>query len=133
MTVLNDDSPLFQQGDLHTYLEARKKAAFDEVGRIEANALLSMPLPDLAASLVDRVRIQPLDLDEARITTEQDEATIDTSRIPDGRWLYGDHQLTVAGFRFTFYIPFRGIPPSSVCNPAHTRGARHERQCDTVR
>ena len=124
VTVILDDRALFTEGHLYEYLEQRKASAVAEVGRYDGNQLLVTPFDDVVSVLVEKFRVEPLQFDEASITTEQEEAQVETSRIPDGRWRYGGHQSAVAATRFRFYVPFHGddvlfrlLPSSYTTNP----------------
>ena len=46
--------------------------------------------------------------DDSQITVDTQETTIDTSRLPGGRWNYGDHQPTIPATAYSFIVPFTG-------------------------
>lgn len=107
--MAHDDRPLFSQGHLSASLRAREEAVEKEVDAFDGNRLLNTPLDDLCTYFVEKLQIEPLSLaDDSQITMETREATLETSRLPHGRWEYGDHQPTIPATAFSFYVPFTG-------------------------
>lgn len=106
--MARDDESLFSKGDLGTLLQNLEEAVKKEVESYESNRLLNTPADDLCAYFVDRQRIEPITLDEGQITTDTQEAVIDTRRMPGGRWNYGEHQPTIPATAYSFHIPFMG-------------------------
>lgn len=106
--MARDDGPLFSKGDLGMLLQNLEEAVRKEVEGYEANRLLNTPIDDLCAYFVEKQHIEPITLDEGQITTDSQEATIDTARLPGGRWSYGEHQPTIPATAFSYFIPFTG-------------------------
>ena len=107
--MARDDESLFSTRDLGALLHGLEEALAKEVESYDANRLLNTPIDDLCSYFVERQRIDPLSLaDDSRITVETGEATIDTRRMPGGRFNYGDHQPTIPATSFSFFVPFTG-------------------------
>ncbi len=79
-----------------------------EVDSYDGNKLLNTPVEDLAVYFAAKFRIEPLELNEGGISTDQHETTLETRRIPNGEFLFGDHQRAVAASAISFFVPFEG-------------------------
>jgi hypothetical protein len=131
MAFVRNDPPLFSENELRLLLYATEQKIPREIDLYEGNRLLNTPIEDLARYFVDQFDLQPIELQEDAISTEQGDVQIPTDRLRDGRFMYGDHQSEVAGTMFSFFVPFKGdaelfgLQPSTISlNPprASVRG-----------
>lgn len=70
---------LFSDYDLRSFLDNRFGAAETEIDTMEDDRLLNTSLDDLVVYLVDKYQIDPLVLDDAEISVDQQEKKIDVS------------------------------------------------------
>jgi hypothetical protein len=103
-----EDPALFSKAELFAYLDKRKQDAIREIARIRDDDLRGGSVDEAIQPLLARFRLRKIVFREGEITTSQETSNLPTSRIPDGRWLYGDHQPTVAATLFRFFVPFDG-------------------------
>jgi len=108
MFVSSEDRPLFSEGDIQPTLLQQERKLREEVEQYDGERFLGSSPEDLITYFADRARVEPIELHEDSITTDQKETTLDTSRIPNGRFLFGLHQPTVPATAFSFFVPYTG-------------------------
>jgi hypothetical protein len=107
--MARDNESLFSTGDLSALLHGLEEQLRQEVGSYDGNKLLNTPVDDLCAYFVEKHRIEPIALgDDSQISIDTQETTIDTSRLPGGRWNYGEHQPKIPATAYSFIVPFAG-------------------------
>jgi hypothetical protein len=106
--IIHGDPALFAEAELYAYLAARTKEALEAVRTFEGSQLLGGPFDDAVTTLFDRFRVDPLELREGEVTTDQQETQIATRLLRDGRWRYGDHQPNIGATLVRFFVPFQG-------------------------
>ena len=97
------DDPLFAQKDLRAALDNRLQEMQKKVVELDENRILNSSIDDLCDYFEAEYRIEPLVIDESRITQDSKEAKIDVSRNPNywgGRWANGSIR--------EIFIPFEG-------------------------
>ncbi len=137
MSLARDDQPLFIGGHLDEALRSAETSMKREVDAYDENKLLNTPAEDLASYFAEKFRVEPIELRENEISTDQTETTLDTRRIPDGRFMYGDHQPQIAASAVSFFVPFDGDPQLFKLRPnsftlSPPRAAIREREREMV-
>lgn len=106
----NEMRALFVEGDLSAVLRGRSEKARAAAAAVASSKILARSLDELAASLTDEHRIEPVILDRARLTASQDEARVDVSH----NILYAvsdrNEPAYVSGTRISFHVPLTGEP-----------------------
>lgn len=108
MSVTREDPPLFSKGDLAGTLQNVESTLKGEIESYEANRLLNTPVEDLVAYFVAKFLVEAISLREGDISQEHRETTVDTRRMSDGMFMYGDHQRLHPATAFQFFVPFSG-------------------------
>jgi hypothetical protein len=101
---------LFNQFDIYSVKESRKRAVVEEVDAIEPNRLLNTPVDALVKYFRDKYSLDVPVLHEDQVTTDQRETKIDVSH--DRMRMIGDRSrpFYIAGSQVDFYVPFGGDP-----------------------
>src|SRR6185437_506797 len=100
---------LFSGSDLHAELYVRERNVAALIDAYDSGQLLNTPFDDLVTYFVREIVPDAIELDEASISAaEPEQASIDTAALPDGLFMYGDHQPTISGTTFKFFVPFKG-------------------------
>lgn len=101
--------PLFNLGGrLHSafgHLEVKLKGA---VEALSADAILSGSVEQIIERVVADLTIQPIELHEADANIDSEPIVVNTRDLPNGGFMYGDHQPTVSATRFCLHVPFSG-------------------------
>lgn len=133
MTCARDDRLLFNDGDLDSVLRQIGDSLEQEISTYDANKLLNTPVADLCQYFVAKFTVDPVELLESEITTDQRESALSTRRIPDADFLFAEPGRSVPATSFSFFIPFSGDsrifqcrPNSFTLNPP--RGAVHDQE-----
>lgn len=108
MSFVRDDPSLFNEGDLAIVLMQAEAALKQEIETYDDQKITSASADDLVEAIVEKFQVEPLTLRENETTTEQKQTALETRRIPDGRFLYGDHQPTISASAISFFVPFEG-------------------------
>jgi hypothetical protein len=109
MSILRDGDRLFSGNDLHSELYLRERNVAPLIDAYDSNQFLNTPVDDLVAYFVGQIVPDAIVLDEAAISADEPEQTsIATADLPNGRFMYGDHQPSITGTQFRFFVPFKG-------------------------
>lgn len=100
---------MFSKGELREYLENRKKEASAEIQQQDANYFLNVNPSDFAKYILQMYSLEPVVLDETKITVDQKEVQVDVSGDPN-RWISRNRPFYLTGTKVTYFIPFRGNP-----------------------
>lgn len=107
--MIRDDALLFNKGDLGVLLRNLEETVLKDVERYDGNLLLNTPTDDVCAYYLKRHEIEPVELaEDSKITADTQDVTVDTRRLPEGRWNYGEHQPTIVATAYSFFVPFTG-------------------------
>lgn len=102
------DLLFYGKGDLSGALASQERKLAEAAESFPPDHALARSTDELAAELVERFRIDPLDLDWDAMTVSTADARIDVTHDPR-RFIFADEgRVLVAGTRFTFHIPFTG-------------------------
>src|SRR3990170_2226237 len=100
--------PLFSYGELREILENRKKQALVEVQQQDPNYILNVNPSELCKYIMENFSLEPIVLDEAKISVAQEETNVDVSGDPN-RWIRDrSRPFYLTGTRVTYFIPFEG-------------------------
>lgn len=92
---------LFSQLDIFSVLDHQRKAALDEIARIEPNRLLNTPTEDMAGYIAQKYRIDLPQIDGANAVLEEPQET--TIPVNDfGR------RIEARATAYTLTVPFTG-------------------------
>lgn len=99
---------LFQDIDLHSFLEERKARMEKEIDAFDRDRILSASIADLTSYFHERYCIDPVHLnkDEMTLDPQPQEVMVDERTVPNPA--YGEPRLTLRGFRYVLRIPFEG-------------------------
>ena len=110
---------LFSHGDLGSALRVREQKLSEAAQVIPADHALATSAEDLAAALVDEYQVEPIILDEAAMTIEQQDERIDV-RSDRLRFIQDQSRpFYVPGTRFTLHVPFSGDADLFKFRPSH--------------
>ncbi|MFX1577999.1 MAG: hypothetical protein ACFFCF_12640, partial [Promethearchaeota archaeon] len=99
---------LFIEGELRVFLEVRKENALAEIEEQDANYILNVNFSDFCKYLFQKYSLEPIVLDETKISVDQQERDIDVSGDPR-RWITDrSRPFFVKGTKVTYFIPFKG-------------------------
>jgi hypothetical protein len=106
------DDLLFFKVDSFAIQEHQRKAVESEIAGMDGNRLLNTNVDDLVAYIVEKLRIDVPELDEANMTIDQHEAQRDVSGDPRRAAYYFDRggPVHVTGTEVTVEVPFSGDP-----------------------
>ncbi len=102
---------LFNQMDLRGAIEGQVHQMVEVIDGMAAAQLPSGETADFCAAMADKYGIQPIVLDETKITTRQSETTITPQNDP---YLRAPVQAT----KIEFFVPFTGEADLFKCQPS---------------
>ena len=111
------DGLLFHTHDLRQVIENQSRVLADEINSLTENEVLNTSQEEMTKYLIEKYRINSLNIDEPGIRTDYGDAQIDVSRdflrnIPDR-----NKPFCITGTRYTFYVPFIGDSELFRCKP----------------
>lgn len=99
---------LFAQGDLSAAFRGQEEKLAEAARAIPADHALARSAEELAAELVEQVRIEPLQVDWEGMTASYRDREVDVSRDPM-RFIHDrSRPFMMPGTEITYHIPFRG-------------------------
>jgi hypothetical protein len=113
------DGYLFASRELRELIEGVRAALQREVDNLEPNRLLNTAPADLATYLVDKYRINPIDLQRDAWTADESECRIDVSRDRE-RFFLEERRgpYYIPGQRIRVVVPFDGDSELFYCRPS---------------
>lgn len=99
---------LFAQADLRQVIRHQEQKLAEEISEMDGNRLLNTSVEDLVAYFEQEYRIEPIELDEAGITVDQEEAKVDVRGRSEYEVFDRSRPAYVLGTRVNFYVPFKG-------------------------
>jgi hypothetical protein len=99
---------LFAQGDLSAALRAQEEKLAEAARAIPASHARARSAEELAAELVEQVRVDPLEVDWEGMTASYRDQEVDVSRDPMRFIQDRSRPFMMPGTEITYHIPFRG-------------------------
>lgn len=97
------DPALFRGGELHDWLDQRKRRAIEAADAMARDALINEPLDRIGVGILDEYQVEEVVIaQQEEIECEQADGNIPTNDF--GR------RIMVKGTVFTFHVPFTGEP-----------------------
>lgn len=101
---------LFNEGDLSTMLEERKRRMQLIIDKYGAEALLQSSTDVLCDQFENEFKIDPLQLDVGSVTIDDQETQMDVRNDPN-RWISDKSRpFFVGGLSIRYYVPYSGDP-----------------------
>lgn len=112
-------SLLFSKYDLYSKLQGQEEKIKNGVDEVPTKQLLESDVDETIATLVNKLRIEPIQILDDEITVEQSETKVDVSqdfmRGIDDR----SKPFYINGTKITYYVPFSGERTLLECRPNH--------------
>ena len=110
--------PLFFKYDLRATIENQARGLANEINSLSEAQILNASQEDMLEYLVEKHKINPLEIDEAKIQMNYSDAQIDVSR-DFHRFIFDrSTPFYVPGTRVTFFVPFTGDSELFHCQPS---------------
>jgi len=124
---------LFNEGYLSAAFEGRRRELEQAAQQIPSAHALAASVEELAGELIDRYRIEPLDLDWDQMSVSVEDTRVDISGDPRRLVFDRGGPFLVPGTTITYHVPFRGEsdlfkfqPSTFTLNPPRAQVAGHE-------
>ena len=111
-------NPLFRDTDLRDVLACQEQAMSKEIGSLSEDRILNRSPGELCNYFVGKYKIDPVEIDEAGIEVDYDDAQIDVSQRVEYGVFDRSMPTYVTGTRITFFVPFSGDPALFKCRPS---------------
>ena len=110
--------PLFLKYNLRATIENQGRGLAKEINSLSEAQTLSTSQEDMLEYLIEKHRINPLEIDESNIQMNYSDAQIDVSR--DFHRVIFDRNTPyyISGTRVTFFVPFTGDSELFHCQPS---------------
>ena len=110
--------PLFLKDDLRATIGNQGRGLAKEINSLSEAQILNTSQEEMLEYLIEKHRINPLEIDESNIQMDYSDAQIDVSR--DFRRVVFNRSTPfyIAGTRVTFYVPFTGDSELFHCQPS---------------
>ncbi len=110
--------PLFLKYDLRATIGNQGRGLAKEINSLSEAQILNTSQEEMFEYLIEKHRINPLEIDESNIQMDYSDAQIDVSR--DFRRVVFNRSTPfyIAGTRVTFYVPFTGDSELFHCQPS---------------
>ncbi len=110
--------PLFLKYDLRATIGNQGRGLAKEINSLSEAQILNTSQEEMLEYLIEKHRINPLEIDESNIQMDYSDAQIDVSR--DFRRVVFNRSTPfyIAGTRVTFYVPFTGDSELFHCQPS---------------
>jgi hypothetical protein len=105
---MSRDEYLFTDGDLRATLEVERTKLAAAANGLPADEVLSKGVEALATQLVERFRVEPLEVDWTSANVSHADAQVDVSRDPLRAIFDQSRPFYVPGTTITYHVPFRG-------------------------
>lgn len=99
---------LFFEGSLSGVFEGRRREMEQAAQQIPPAHALSATVDELAAELVERFQIPPLELDWGQMSVSSNDTQVDVSRDPMRMFFERTGPFYVSGTTITYHVPYRG-------------------------
>ena len=109
---------LFYGADLSRVLTGQEQALSKEIGSLSEDRVLNSSPDDLCDYFVEKYEVEPVVIDESRITVDYGDAQVDVSHRFGYAVFDRSRPTYVTGTRVTFFVPFSGDPNLFKCRPS---------------
>jgi hypothetical protein len=131
---------LFNEGYLSAAFEGKRRELDQAAQQVPPAHALASSVDELAGELIDRYRIEPLDLDWDQMSVSVDDTRVDVSHDPMRMVFDRGGPFFIPGTTVTYHVPFRGErdlfkfqPSTFTLNPPRAQVARDELQIAETR
>ena len=109
---------LFYSYRLSDVIKNQEQTLANEINSLSEHEVLNTSQEDMVSYLIEKYRINPLEIDESGIQTDYGDVSTDVSKDPSRAIYDRSKPFYITGTHITFYVPFIGDLDLFKCRPS---------------